>query len=53
MSQTIITFELNIFFFLGLILYVSVHLRLDRLLEGKNLVDVPVVLKTPARKSYI
>lgn len=25
------------------------HLSLDRLLEGQNLVDVPVVLKTPAR----
>lgn len=32
---------------------VRVHLRLDWLLEGKKLVNVPVVLKAPARISHI
>lgn len=29
------------------------HLILDRLLEGKKLVNVPIVLKAPAKKDTI
>lgn len=35
----------------GQYLNLCLHLILDRLLEGKKLVNVPVVLKAPAKKT--